>query len=166
MSSDSKLETTQKILVNRPGKVSTDSRGRSVWTDPVETPDLELVSTQTLQTLLTSRDEAERQAIEEAARSDAEGVLARDVATGYFEIIDDNDLQAILDSNEELPALQRPAEVVLEPVNENDGSEELSLVSTQALRKILDRDGDTPATDNDDISPEPDLGGFDPYNSS
>ena len=76
--------------------------------------------------------------------------------------IEDEDLQAILDSTRDLPPVTRPADVTLVPLKEDAGPE-LSLVSTQALRKMLGQKEPQPEAKPKklrDIS-----GGFDPYNS-
>jgi hypothetical protein len=153
-------KSPHKVLVPRPGKIRSDGRGRSVWVDPVESAELELVSTQMLKQILTSRDASERNAIEKVADTAIDGVLARDTGNGQFEIIDDDDLRAILDANKELPKLDRPADVTLRPLRDYVDDERLSLVSTQALRKVLRRD------DGDKHEPtisESEAGGFNPY---
>jgi hypothetical protein len=151
------------IKIRRPARIQTDGRGRSVWTDPVDTADeLELVSTQALRVILKSNDQKARKAIEAAARSGNEGVLARNPASGTFEIIEDADLQAILDNARDLPPVTRPADVTLVPLSDDPGVE-LSLVSTQALRKVLGQKepkAEAKSKKLRDIS-----GGFDPYNS-
>ena len=154
-------ENPNKVLVRRPSKISMDSRGRSVWADPIESAELELVSTQTLKQILSSSDQQDRKAIEDAANTATDGVLARDPATGYFEIIDDNDLQAILDTNSDLPKLSRPTDVTLEPLHDYADDEKLSLVSTLALRKVLAIDSDSGTNEA-----EVDTSGTDPYNSN
>lgn len=154
------------VRIRRPAKVTTDDRGRTVWADTVETAELELVSTGELQKILASTDDDTRSAIESIIPEQEEGVLARDPATGLFEIISDAELQAILENND-LPKTRRPADVTLEPVNRQEGDdEELSLVSTQVLRKILGKD--TPKTEPrlKGKLPRDEGGGFDPYNSS
>ncbi|MGH8193129.1 MAG: hypothetical protein ACREQ8_01830 [Woeseiaceae bacterium] len=151
------------IRIRRPAKVTTDDRGRSVWADTIETAELELVSTAELKKILATSDEESLSAIEKAVTPTDEGVLARDPATGLFEIISDTDLQAILAENDHLPKTRQPADVTLESVRnapaEADG--ELSLVSTQVLRKVLSRDLPKPPPSKKDSG-----GGFDPYNSS
>lgn len=153
-------DSPNKVLVRRPTKIKTDGRGRSVWADPVESAKLELVSTQTLKQILSSNDQQNRKAIEDAASTATDGVLARDPVTGFFEIIDDDDLQAILEFNSDLPKLSRPVDVTLEPLHDYADNEKLSLVSTMALRKVL-------AKDIDDSTPETevDASGMEPYNS-
>lgn len=154
---------SRKVLVRRPSRITTDGRGRSVWADPVESAELELVSTQMLKVMLTSRDDTDRNAIREAANTETDGVLARDPRSGGFEIIDDDELQAILDVNQGLPKLSKPADATLEPLRDYPADDELSLVSTQALRKVLRRDEDESANDGE-LPDEP--AGFNPYDNS
>lgn len=160
------------IKIRRPPRIQTDGQGRSVWADPIEPADeLELVSTQALRVILESNDVRARQAIETAASGVNEGVLARDPAAGTFEIIDDAELQDILDNTKDLPPIKRPADVTLVPVQQ-DAGEELSLVSTQALRKLLGTKspaGETASRKNPGDtggSSGKTGGGFDPYNRS
>lgn len=160
--SDDDSGHTVRIL--RKPKVETDERGHSVWADPVESAELELVNTTMLKKILESDDEHARKHIEEASKG-KDGVLARDPDSNRFEIIDDDDLQAALDSASSTPEQLRPADVVLQPLNElvNEEEDELSLVSTQMLRRILESDdpeANIDPGDADDVG-----GGFDPYNS-
>jgi len=152
------------VRIRRPSKVTTDSRGRTVWADTVETAELELVSTSELQKILASTDDNTRSAIERIVPAEGEGVLARDPATGLFEIICDADLKAILDSNSDLPKTSRPADVTLEPVSRTNSTDELSLVSTQVLRKVLRKEPPKEAP-RETVRKTDKGGGFDPYNS-
>ncbi|MDH4047219.1 MAG: hypothetical protein OEV63_03670 [Gammaproteobacteria bacterium] len=151
------------IKIRRPPRIQTDGHGRSVWTDPVDTSDeLELVSTQALRVILDADDKQARKAIQAAVKGSNEGVLARDPTAGTFEIIGDDELQKILDSTLDLPPITRPADITLVPLNK-ESSEELSLVSTQALRKILGTGDSAPAQKSK--KKRDSSGGFDPYNS-
>ena len=153
--------TSKKLLVRRPSKIAADGHGRSVWVDPAESAELELVSTQMLKVILTSRDDVERKAIEAAADTSVSGVLARDPANGQFEIIEDDELQAILNENDGLPEISRPADATLEPIRDFVDDDHLALVSTQALRKVL--------SDDDGQEPEPAANepiGFNPYDAN
>ena len=156
-----KLDKTVRIL--RRSKVATDDRGHTVWVDPVESAELELVTTRMLKRMLASDDEAQRQQIHEAAQG-KDGLLARDTQNESFEIIDDEDLKAALDASVGSTPPARAADVTYEVISEQSaaGDEELSLVSTQALRRILDGKPEQP--DEDTIVD--DDGGFDPYNSA
>lgn len=155
-------DDSAKVLVRRPSKIKTDGHGRSVWADTVETAQLELVSTQVLKQILSSNDVENREAVKEAAKSTGEGVLARDPATGYFEIIEEDELQAILDSGQDLPKLSRPTDVTLEPLRDYADSDHLSLVSTQALRRVLVSDDEDEEADALDV----DAGEYNPYDSA
>lgn len=104
-------------------------------------------------------DEA-RQRIEKAA-AEKEGYLARCTESDSFEIIDDEDLEAALASAADAPAVARPADVTLDPVDEEPEDEELSLVNTQMLRQILSVDDAA-----EDEGTEDEGGGFDPYDHS
>ena len=152
----------QTVRIVRRSKVSTDDRGRSVWTEPVETAELELVNTQMLKRVLDGDDEQKKQQLRQAAGG-KDGMLALDPDKDRFEIIDDDDLKAALDAQAALPAHTRPADVTLEPIRDRDDGddEELSLVSTQMLRQMIGIDDDA---DNDDVD-ESNQAGFDPYNS-
>lgn len=153
-----------RVLVRRPARITTDGHGRSVWADPVDGAELELVSTQMLKVMLTSRDDSDLKAIESVADSATEGILARRPADGGFEIIDDDELQEILASNQDLPKIDKPADATLEPLKDFADDEHLSLVSTRALRKVLsDDDGDSAANDADLPKIEP--ANFNPYDN-
>jgi hypothetical protein len=155
------------VRIRRPVKVTTDERGRTVWAETVETVQLELVSTAMLQKILAWSDDDIRTAIERIVSGEEEGVLARDPATGLFEIISDADLQAILRDNDNLPKTERLPDMTLEPVSSTraDTSNEMSLVSTQVLRKILHKDSPTPAPQKKDKGKKDEGSGFDPYDS-
>lgn len=145
---------TATIRIRRPSKVTTDDRGRTVWVGEIRETELELVSTAELKQILESSDPASRSAIEQVASGQFEGVLARNTATGLFEIVSDSDVQAALAKD------ARPrASGGLEPAA-GRSSEDLSLVSTQVLRKVL-KTGANPDAPKKDAG-----GGFDPYNSS
>ena len=167
------------VRIRRPAKVTTDDRGRSVWAETIETAQLELVSTGELKAILQSGDDESRSSIERLLKSNDDGVLARNSATGLFEVISDADLLAILESDDKLPQTRPPADVTLEPANgSGDSGESLSLVSTQMLRKII-QPGDTGGADkgskaasggkasgNEIPGKKDKFGGFDPYNNS
>ncbi len=154
----------QTVRIVRKPKVALDEHGHSVWTEPVEAVELDLVSTTMLKKILDSDDKKAKQRIEEAAQG-KDGVLAHDTQNNQFEIIDDDDLQAAIDSASSTPDQTKPADVVLAPLSDhvNEDDEELSLVSTQMLRKMLASDDPDANVDPDDSVD--DDGGFDPYNS-
>lgn len=152
----------KRTIRSKKPRVETDERGRTVWAEPVETTELELVSTVMLKKMIDSGDEARKRRLREAA-GQKDGVLARDTSSDEFQIIDDDDLKAALDSADDDA---EPAGVAIEQIPlGTGGEEELSLVSTQALRHMLDKDhapDDEPA-DAEIIEEDR---SFDPYNSS
>ncbi len=154
-------ELTKTVRIRRIPKVAEDERGHSVWTKPVEEVELELVSTTMLKQILTSDEE--RQRVEKAVE-DKDGFLARNTETSHFEVIDDEDLQAALESAADTPEMPRPADVTLEPLDEASDEEELSLVSTQMLRVMLSGDDPTALDEGDEATD--DGGGFNPYDHS
>ena len=135
-------------------KIAADGDGRAV-----ESTEVELVSTQMLKQILSSNDPENRKAIEEAAKSAGDSVLARNPATGYFEIIDDDELREILDSGQDLPKLSRPSDVTAEPLHDYADNEHLSMVGTEALRRVLDDD----ENEEDSEAAEVEAGEFNPY---
>ena len=145
------------IRLVRRGKLGTDERGRNVWTGDVETCELELVSTSELQRIIASGDEERKERLRQAAAG-GDGVLAHDTANDRFEVIDDEDLKAALESADQAPT--RSADVVYEPVSSSDDIDELSLVSTMALRRMLGQQDEV-----EEVETEPGEQGFDPYNS-
>jgi len=153
----------QTIRIQRGEKVGIDDQGHSVWTKPVESLELELVNTVMLKKILDSDDDEKKQRIKSLA-GEGEGVLAKNPESQDFEIISDEELAMALEASDHEPEFSRPADVVLEPVASEVGEEELSLVSTQVLRKML-------LHDDDDSSVEPELdeqddsGGYNPYDS-
>lgn len=147
------------VRIQRPPKIHSDGRGRSVWAEPVDTAEFELLSTGELQKILKSSDEAAKKSIAAAACSGNDGVLARNTATGHFAILDDADLQRIIDQDLKTPKQEKLAEVIYEPAFDTANSmSELSLVSTLALKKILKEDS-ADAPDAGEI----DDAGFNPY---
>lgn len=131
--------------------------------DTVRLETLELMSTQRLNTLLAEEHAQHHDAVRQIAESSRDGYLARDSATGHFKVIDDDELQALLDTEPEKRRVARPAPA--EPAAEAPASDELSLVSTQRLRKILDIPESTAPGTKKPVKTEPG-GGFNPYDHS
>jgi hypothetical protein len=155
------------IRIQRQKKTTTDDRGRTVWNEPVEEVELELVSTTALQKILRSDDGKTRVEIRRLVAGRKDGVLARDAATGVYQIVSDADLKAALGKEAVQDKPKRGLEVTAPPISEKTrlAADELSLVRTQVLRKVLKPDGkveyETPAASKKDK-----FGGFDPYNNS
>ena len=87
----------------------------------------------------------------------------RDTATGLFEIIGDPEFQTIVDQNKHLPNLTRPVDVTVEPLHDYADSDNLSLVSSRALRSVFGEDEIVAEVDPED---EVALCDFNPYKVS
>jgi hypothetical protein len=150
----------QTVRISRPGKVTRDAQGRTVSTAPAEEAELELVSSTMLTNMLGSGSEARKRQLQELAAS-KEGVLAKNLGSGNFEILSDDELKKAL--AEAGRAQRESARSRLEPVLDRGDrlDTELSLVSSQALRKILGHVEEKPDEDKQTSD-----GGFDPYNRS
>ena len=68
------------VLVRRPAAAGAD--GDSGRADPAAGDEVELVSTQMLKQILSSKDLENRKGVADAAKTDSEGVLARNPETG------------------------------------------------------------------------------------
>ncbi|MGH8250864.1 MAG: hypothetical protein ACREVI_09250 [Steroidobacteraceae bacterium] len=155
------------VRIRQPAKVAPDERGRNVWVGRVETVELELVSTTALEKLLKSDDGRTRSEIRKLVAGRKDGVLARDTATGHFQIVDDADLAIALDSDKPRSTAARSAEVTTEPLSEKarQAADDLSLVSTQILRKVLKPQGrQEPAKPK--AGKKDKFGGFNPYDNN
>lgn len=154
----------ETIRVARRSKDRSDNQARPESAREVETTELELVSTVMLKQILQSDNDAQKKQLEEAAAG-KDGVLAQNLANEQFEIIDDDDLMAALSSADDAAGTAPTADVIHEPLMDraDTDDDELSLVSTQALRILLS--DEEPSTD-DEIDQPTGSGGFDPYNSA
>lgn len=154
-----KLNQTQRIL--RSPKVTTDQRGRTVWVDTVETARLELVSTQMLKQIIEADDVGMNDHLRKVAEG-KDGLLARDIDKGGFEVISDEELQHILDGTDMESDVESAAGPIEEPLAEAaTDEEELELVSTQMLRIMMSPE------EGDQVTAEGSAGsGFDPYDHS
>ena len=154
-----KPNQTTRIL-RRP-KVTTDERGRTVWVDPVETANLELVSTQTLKQIIETDDVDTNVRLREVAEG-KDGLLARDIDKDRFEIISEEQLQRALAGTDMEPDVEAADDLAEEPLAAAvTDAEELELVSTQMLRTILSPDDEQQAGAGGSAE-----SGFDPYNHS
>ena len=155
------------IRIQRQKKTTTDDRGRTVWNEPVEDVELELVSTTALQKILQSDDGKTRGEIRRLVTGRKDGVLARDAATGVYQIVSDADLKAALGTGAVQDKPKRGTEITAPPISEKTrlAAAELSLVSTQVLRKVLKPDG-TAEYEKPVAGKKDKFGGFDPYNNN
>ncbi len=155
------------VIIRKPAKVATDDRGRTVWVGKVENVELELVSTTALQKILKSDDGKTRSEISRLARGRKDGVLAKDTATGVYQIVSKDDLRAALESDSPQPPAARAADVTAAPITDNlkQAADELSLVSTQILRKVLKPDGKV-KYEKPKAGKKDKFGGFNPYDNN
>lgn len=171
---------TRTVRIKRQSRVAQDDRGRNVWVGRVdEDAELELISTTALQKILNSGDGKSQVEIRRLAASGKEGVLARDTATGRYEIVDNDELKSIAETGKVPEPAHAGGVNMAAPLSEDAlrKAEELSLVSTMVLRKVVGADGKAefvnPAADGrkarESTSDRPgkdDFGGFDPYNKN
>jgi hypothetical protein len=154
---------TKTVRIRDVEKVAPDDRGRNVWRGKVEPVELELVSTTSLEKILSSKSGKTRSEIRKLAAGKKEGVLARDTATGHFRILSEDDLRKALPA-ESTDRPKRDDEVTTAPLGEDArrGAEELSLVNTQYLRKAL-KTGAEPESPKPRAGKRDKFGGYNPY---
>jgi len=160
-------DPAKTVRIRKVDKVAPDTRGRSVWLGKVEPVELELVSTMALQTILKTEGGKTRVEIQKLAAGRKDGVLARETATGHFRILSEADLKkaATAPPGERL---KRSGVVTAPPLTETTRkkAEELSLVSTQILRKVVKPDGSTGIEKPKTVGRKDKFGGFNPYDNN
>jgi hypothetical protein len=157
---------TKTVRIRKPDRVAPDERGRSVWLGKVEAVELELVSTTALEKILKSEGGQTRTEIQKLAAGRKNGILARDTATGHFRIVNETDLKkALAAESGGKPA--RSAEVTAAPLTETTrrAADELSLVSTQILRKVM-KPGEKAEAAKPKAGKKDKFGGFNPYDNN
>jgi hypothetical protein len=162
------------VRIKRDSRVAEDPRGRNVWVGRVEQEvELELVSTASLEKVLKSGDGKAQVEIRKLATSGKEGLLARDAATGHYEIVGDEELKSIAATGQVPPPGRAGGVNMAAPITPDAVRKagELSLVSTMMLRKVVGTDGKAEIVDEaaaktkERASTGRDkFGGFDPYN--
>ncbi len=161
---------SKTVRIKRQSRVAPDDRGRNVWVGRVESVELELVSTTALEKILKTADGKTQVEIRKLAESKKDGVLARDTATGHYQIVSDAELKSFVDAEGSGAAgvndqPKRAAEVTAAPLSDQArlAAEELSLVSTQILRKVVKEDAEAEAVK---VAGKRDkFGGFNPYDN-
>lgn len=154
------------VRIRKPEKVTTDDRGRTAWVGKVEEVELELVSTAALQKILRSDDGKTRTEIRRLVKGGKDGVLAKDTATGVFQIVSKEDLQTALEQAGGKPPA-RVADVTAPAMTDRakQAADELSLCSTQVLRKLLKPDGEAEIR-KPRVGKKDKFGGFNPYDNN
>jgi len=155
------------VRIRKPEKVATDDRGRTVWVGKVETVELELVSTTALQKILQADDGKTRTEIRRLVKGRKDGVLAKDTATGAFQIVSNEDLQTALEQTGGKRSSSRVADVTAPDLTEKAklAANELSLCSTQVLRKVL-KPGGKVEIEKPKVGKKDKFGGFNPYDNN
>jgi hypothetical protein len=166
MSRDPK-DHTKTVQIRKVDKVAPDHRGRSVWLGKVEPVELELVSTTALQKILTTEGGTTRTEIQKLAAGRKNGVLARDTATGHFRILSDADLRKT-SSTPPAEGPKRGGVVTGAPMTETTRlkAAELSLVSTQILRKVVKPGAPAEGQKAKPSTKKDKFGGFNPYDNN
>lgn len=161
-------DPTKTARIRKIDKVAPDHRGRSVWLGKIEPVELELVSTTALEKILKTEGGDTRSEIRKLAAGRKNGLLARDTATGHFRILSDADLRKAATTPPPGDGPKRSGVVTAAPLTETarKKADELSLVSTQILRKVV-----TPGYEAANGKPKPaagkdKFGGFNPYDNN
>lgn len=160
-------DPTRTVRIRKPDKVAPDHRGRSVWLGKIEPVELELVSTTALEKILRIEGGQTRSEIRKLAAGRKNGVLARDTATGHFRILSDADLRKAATA----PPAEGPARsgvTTADPLSESTRlkAAELSLASTQFLRKVVKPDGQAETGKPKAATKKDKFGGFNPYDNN
>ena len=155
-------ELKATVRTQRPANKQADGRSQCSCVQAPEASDFELFCTIEVKNILASKDQAAIKATEDVAESGDEGVLARNVATGLFGMVDNAAVQAALDNDFSLPEQVGNADVTCEPAHDSEKSiDGLSLVGTLALRRILGKEEKEEPVAADTVESS-----CDPYNSS
>ncbi|HEU4517376.1 MAG TPA: hypothetical protein VFR77_08735 [Steroidobacteraceae bacterium] len=162
---------TKTVQIRKVDKIAPDHRGRSVWLGKIEPVELELVSTMALQKILKTEGGETRAEIEKLAAGRKNGVLARDAATGHFRILSEADLRKAATSPPAPAEGPKRGNVTTgAPLSETAirKADELSLASTQFLRKAVKADGrsEVEATTPKASAKKDKFGGFNPYDNN
>lgn len=160
-------DDTRTVRIRKIEKVAPDHRGRSVWLGKVEPIELELVSTTALEKILKTEGGKTRSEIQKLAAGRKNGVLARDTATGHFRILSDADLRKAA-SAPPVDGPKRSGVSIAAPLSETTRrkADELSLASTQFLRKVVRPDGKSEIQKSKPAARKDKSGGFNPYDNN
>ena len=158
---------TKTVRIRKVDKVAPDHRGRSVWLGKIEPVELELVSTTALEKILKTEGGKTRSEIQKLAAGRKNGVLARDTATGHFRIL----CEPTSGRRPRAPpgdGPKRSGVVTAAPLTETTRkkADELSLVSTQILRKVVKPDGRAGNEKPKAAARKDKFGGFNPYDNN
>lgn len=157
---------TKTVRLQRPSRVAEDDRRRNVPAGKVDSVELELVSTTALERILKTADGKAQAEIRSLADSRKDGILARDTTTGVFQIVTPEDLKTAVEVTAPRAGPARGAEIRGAPLSEKalQAAGELSLVSTQILRKVIKPDDGNKDT-KPKVGKKDRFGGFNPYDN-
>jgi hypothetical protein len=152
---------TNTIVLQQPAKSGVDAKGRPVREGPLEETEVELVSRERLESLLS--EEGNRRQELEAIATDEEGVLGRRVHDDTFVIVDEAEVKAAIQKTDE----GEPPEALKTTIGGYEDTGELSLVSTVVLNRMLkkEEEPEEPEPIDEELANFKNSG-FDPYNSS
>ena len=155
-------ELKNTIRFRRANQGDGDTSGSAATTEMSE---FELVSTQMLEKILVAKDDAPKNRIRDLADYE-DGWLARDTASKDFEIVKDDELERALKSAGKSGKPQKDAEVSYEAIGgpAEGENEDLCLVSTQHLRKVLKVEPEEKPKPKPE-APKVESRGFNPYNN-
>lgn len=161
-------DPTRTVQIRKIDKVAPDHRGRSVWLGKIEPVELELVSTTALEKILKTEGGKTRSEIQKLAAGRKNGVLARDTATGHFRILSDADLKKAATEPPANDGPKRSGVTTAQPLSETTRlkAAELSLASTQFLRKVVKPDGKAEVEKPKAATKKDKFGGFNPYDNN
>jgi hypothetical protein len=161
-------DPTKTVRIRKIDKVAPDHRGRSVWLGKIEPVELELVSTTALEKILKTEGGDTRSEIRKLAAGRKNGVLARDAATGHFRILSDADLRKAATAPPPGDGPKRSGVVTAAPLTETarKKADELSLVSTQILRKVVKPDDEAGSGKPRPAARKDKSAGFNPYDNN
>ncbi|MEM6638737.1 MAG: hypothetical protein AAF610_02450 [Pseudomonadota bacterium] len=161
-------DITATVRLIRQPKVKSNAVGGTVWNetvDEVESAELELVSTQMLQVMILDDEKARRQQLADL-KSSEDGLLAHNRRKDTFEVVPRKDYQSAMEQRSQPKPAAKPSPYVAKQVSSD--IDDQSLVSTQVIRKLLNKPQLSPQEAFDELKlvDEPGSeGGFDPYNS-
>jgi hypothetical protein len=160
-------DPTKIVRIHKIDKVAPDHRGRSVWLGKIEPVELELVSTTALEKILKTGGGETRSEIRKLAAGRKNGLLARDTATGHFRILSGHDLRNAAKAPPPGDGPKRSGAVTAASLTKTTRmkADELSLVSTQILRKVVKPD-EAEAGKSRQGPRKDKSGGFNPYDNN
>lgn len=139
MSKDSKSNKSGTLRMKGSSKIRMDERGRVVWVGDIESAEFELVATSHVRAIVDSGDEDKINEISLIARTGPQGVLIQDCSDGHFGVLESASLDKLL-QDPDAPVVRESDELAT-AVSAAEPDDDLELMDTQILRKILLSEG-------------------------